>query len=63
METLKGYKTVIFFVVYLLINLLGLVGFASWEPAPDQVMLVNSLVAIIAIVIRNYTNTPIFKGE
>ena len=63
MKKIKGYKSVGFFSLSLIISLAGLVGFAGWELTLEQVTAINSITSLVGIILRGVTTTPIFEKE
>jgi len=49
-------KTLWFFVLYALVSVAGLLGFADWTPSGDEAEIVGVLVAVVGIVLRFWTN-------
>jgi len=58
---LEGKKTVIFFVLTLVIALAQIFGFADYQPTGDEAALIGVFVSIAGIALRKFTKTPIFK--
>lgn len=63
METLKGYKTVIFFVLALGLALANLIGFGDFQMSPEQLKLFDVIVPVIGLVLRYFSTTEIFKAK
>lgn len=63
METLKGYKTVAFFGLVILVALANLVGFADFQLTSDQQEFYNFIVPIAGIALRYFSTTEIFKSK
>ena len=61
METLKGYKTVIFFGLALLVAVANLLGFAEFQLSAEQSEWVAVIVSFVGLLLRAYTDSPIFK--
>lgn len=61
METLKGYKTVVFFGLALLVAVANLLGFAEFQLSADQSEVIAVVVPLVGLVLRYLTNSPIFK--
>jgi len=62
MEQLKGYKTIAFFVLVLVIAVANLIGFADFKLSAEQQELFNVLVPLIGLGLRYITTSPVFKG-
>lgn len=62
MEWLKGKKTVIVFGVILLNGILNLLGWGLELPA-EQSKYVVDILAVLAIVLRYFSDTAIFKSK
>jgi len=62
MENLKGYKTVIFFGLALLVAVANLLGFAEFQLSADQSEVIAVVVPLVGLILRYLTNSPIFKG-
>jgi hypothetical protein len=62
METLKGYKTVIFFGLALLVAVANLLGFAEFQLSGEQSEVIAVVVPLVGLILRYLTNSPIFKG-
>lgn len=60
-EKLKGYKTVIFFALALVVAIANLLGFAEFELSPDQAEWIAVIVPLVGLVLRALTDSPIFK--
>lgn len=60
-EQLKGYKTVIFFALALVVAIANLLGFAEFELSPDQAEWIAVIVPFVGLVLRALTDSPIFK--
>ena len=58
MDKFKGYRTVAFFVLFALVQLAGIVGFADYTPGTDLAEAVSLVVAFIAVILRLVTDTP-----
>lgn len=61
MENLKGYKSVIFFVLALLVVVADMFGFAGFEMSADQAELFGVIVPVIGLLLRYVSNTAIFQ--
>lgn len=61
MESLKGYKTVVFFLIVLAVNLANLFGFADFQMSPEQAEIFNLVVPVVGLILRYVTNSEIFK--
>ena len=61
MEKLKGYKTVIFFGLALLVAVANLLGFAEFQLSAEQSEWVAVIVSLVGLLLRAYTDSPIFK--
>lgn len=61
METLKGYKTVIFFGLALLVAVANLLGFAEFQLSAEQSEWIAVIVSFVGLLLRAYTDSPIFK--
>ena len=59
----QGYKTVVFFVLVLLVAVANMFGFGDFELSQDQLELFNVLVAVVGLALRYFTNTEIFKAK
>lgn len=62
MEQIKGYKTIAFFVLVLVIAVANLLGFADFKMSAEQQELFNVLVPLIGLGLRYVTDSPVFKG-
>jgi len=62
MEWLKGYKTFIVFGVVLLNGILNLLGWGLELPA-EYADKVGIILSAIALVLRWFTNTTVFKSK
>ena len=60
-DALKGYKTTVFFALYLVTSLASLAGFLNWQPTADQASAVAAIVALVGILLRVITDSPVFK--
>lgn len=60
-EKLKGYKTVIFFALALVVAIANLLGFAEFELSPDQAEWIAVIVPLVGLVLRALTDSPVFK--
>lgn len=63
MEKIKGYKTIGFAVLWIVIQLAGIIGFADYTPETDLAEMVNAAVGFLFVFLRLYTDTPAFKDE
>lgn len=63
MDALKGYKTVGFFVLVLLVAVANLFGFGDFTLTEEQQDIFNVVVPLAGLVLRYLTETPIFKKE
>ena len=61
MDNLKGYRTVVFFVIALALALANLVGFGSFQMTPEQLKLFEVIVPIAGLLLRYFTTSPVFK--
>jgi hypothetical protein len=62
-EKLKGYKSVVFFVLALLVALANLVGFADFSLTSEQTELIAVIVPLVGLALRYLTDSPIFQKE
>lgn len=62
-DNLKGYKTFLFAVLFILVTGAKLVGFADWQPSEDLMSAVSMGFGLLVILLRAVTNTPMFKKE
>lgn len=60
---MKGKKTVVFFVLILVIGVADLFGFGGFELPPELDQWVSPVLALAALILRNFTTTPIFKAK
>jgi len=58
---LEGKKTAIFFVITLLVALANMFGFTEFVPTADQSEWILAAVSIVGLVLRKFTNTPMFS--
>jgi len=58
---LEGKKTVIFFVITLIVALASMFGFTEYQPTMDQSELILAIVSLVGLSLRYLTKTPIFK--
>lgn len=63
METLKGYKTVIFFGLALVVAIANLLGFAEFQLSAEQSEWLAVVVPLVGLVLRALTNSPIFDKK
>lgn len=61
MEQLKGSRTVLFFVLALVLAVANLLGFADFKMSAEQQELFNVLVPLIGLGLRFITNSPVFS--
>lgn len=61
METLKGYKSVIFFGLALLVAVANLLGFAEFQLSGEQAEWLGVIVPLVGLLLRAATDSPIFK--
>ena len=59
----EGYKTVVFFVLVLVIEIANLLGFGDFRLSADQQELLGIVVPVIGLVLRYLTKTPIFQPK
>ena len=59
---LKGYKTVIFFVLALLVAVANLLGFADFHMTQAQMEWYAVALPLIGLVLRKLTDSAIFKS-
>jgi len=63
MDKIKGWKTVSFFVLVLLVAVANLFGFADFKLAADQQDIFNVVVPLVGLFLRYLTDSAIFKKE
>ena len=63
MDILKGYKSVVFFGLMLVIAVANLLGFGAFSLSPEQSEWFAVVVPLIGLVLRAMTNSPIFKSD
>jgi len=63
MDKVKGFKTVAFFGLALALALANLFGFAGFEMSPEQVKLFDVIVPVVGLVLRYFSDSPIFKAR
>lgn len=63
MDSIKGYKTVGFFVLAFLIALANLVGFAGFELSAEQSEWIGLVVPLVGLILRTITDSPVFKNK
>ena len=63
MDILKGYKSVVFFGLMLVIAVANLLGFGDFSLSPEQSEWFAVVVPLIGLVLRAMTNSPIFKSD
>ena len=56
MKKLWQSKTIIFFVLFLLVNVAGLFGYADYSPSGQEAEIAGIIVAIVGVVLRLYTS-------
>jgi len=61
MENLKGYKSVIFFGLALLVAVANLLGFAEFQLSAEQAEWLGVIVPLVGLLLRAFTDSPIFK--
>ena len=61
MEQLKGYKSVIFFGLALVVAVANLLGFGEFQLSAEQAEWMAVVVPLIGLVLRALTDSPIFK--
>lgn len=59
---LSGYKTVIFFVLVLLVEIANLLGFGSFQMSAQQQDILSVIIPVIGLVLRMVTKSPIFAA-
>ena len=52
-------KTFWFFLLYLVVSVAGVFGFAGFQPTVDQQEILGIIVAIVGIVLRFLTKEPV----
>ena len=62
MDFLKGYKSIIFFGLALIVAVANVLGFADFQMTPEQLEWFGVLVPLFGVVLRTLTTSPIFKG-
>jgi hypothetical protein len=62
MENLKGYKSVIFFGLALVVAVANLLGFAEFQLSAEQAEWFAVVVPLVGLVLRYLTDSPIFKS-
>ena len=60
-EYLNGKKTILFFVLALLVAFANMAGFGEFQMTGDQLEVFNWILIGGGIVLRVLTKTPIFK--
>lgn len=63
MEQIKGWKTVTFFALALVLALANLFGFADFKMSPEQVKWFEVLVPFAGLFLRAVTDSGIFKAK
>lgn len=63
MDILKGYKSVVFFGLALVIAVANLLGFGDFQLSPDQSEWFAVIVPLNGLLLRALTNSPIFKSD
>ena len=61
METLKGYKSVIFFSLVLVVAVANLLGFGDFQLSAEQSEWLSVIVPLVGLILRSFTDTAIFK--
>lgn len=61
MENFKGYKTIVFFVLVLVLAVANLFGFGDFQMSKEQQELFNVLVPLIGIGLRYITDSKVFN--
>jgi hypothetical protein len=59
---MKGYKSVAFFVLVLLVEVANLLGFGGFVLSPEQSEIIAVVVPVIGLVLRYFTDSPVFKS-
>ncbi len=62
MEKIKGYKTVAFFVIVLVVQVANLLGFADFSLSAEQQNTISVIVPLIGLILRYVTSTSVFKS-
>lgn len=52
-------KTIIFFILTLLVSIAGLFGYADYSPTPEQAQLMGVIVSIVGVILRVLTDKGI----
>lgn len=63
MEKLKGYKTVVFFGLALLVAVANLLGFADFQLSAEQSEVIAVVVPLVGLILRYLTDSPIFEKK
>jgi len=61
LETLKGYKSVIFFGLALVVAVAQMFGFGEFEMSAEQLEWFGVIVPLIGLILRGVTNSPMFR--
>jgi len=61
LETLKGYKSVIFFGLALVVAVAQMFGFGEFEMSAEQLEWFGVIVPLIGLILRAVTNSPMFR--
>lgn len=63
MDTLKGYRSVFFFGVALLVAVANMLGFGDFQLSAEQSEWFAVIVPLIGLALRALTNSPVFKAQ
>jgi hypothetical protein len=62
-EKMKGYKSVVFFALALLVAVANLLGFGDFELTAEQGEIISVIVPLVGLGLRYLTDSPIFEKE
>lgn len=63
MEKFKGYRSVVFFTLALILALANMFGFAEFEFTSEQAEWFAVIVPLAGVLLRYISNTPIFQAK
>lgn len=61
LDKIKGYKSVFFFTLVLVVEIANLLGFADFRLTADQQEFIALIVPLLGLALRYFTDSPIFK--
>ena len=60
LEKLKGYKTIAFFALTLLVSIASMVGFVEYTPSENDAEIIGIVLSFAALLLRYVTEGKIF---